>query len=222
MSRSAILGILLSSLIIIYTLKKKRFYQIAFAIIFIGLIVILYPPFNETLTLFLRIEEGMSARDKLWDMSLKIINDNPIFGLGPGAYKYEYFNYLPFMLNDWWGKLMIYYYDVAEGVNFSHNYFLVFFSDMGIFGLVTAISLPIIYFNIGFKAINRYKQSDSENYYLIISLFAAGISIIFRNFFNSIGLLFYGGITTDLPFWLIFASLIFYYKQPVNSSNSQI
>lgn len=212
MSRSAILGILLSSLIIIYVARRKRFYQLFFTIITLSLVVILYPPLNDTLTLFLRIEEGLSARDKLWEMSLNIINDNFIFGLGPGAYKYEFFNYFPFMLDDWWGRLMIYFYNVSEGVNFSHNYFLVFFSDMGIFGLMTAVSLIVIFFNIAIKTMKKYKQADPQIYYLIIALFAAGTSIIFRNFFNSIGLLFYGGITTDLPFWLIFGSIIYFYQ----------
>jgi hypothetical protein len=116
------------------------------------------------------------------------------------------------MFDDWWGRLMIYFYNVSEGVNFSHNYFLVFFSDMGILGLMTAVSLIIIFFNISIKTIKKYKQADPQIYYLIIALFAAGTSIIFRNFFNSIGLLFYGGITTDLPFWLIFGSIIYFYQ----------
>lgn len=220
MSRSAILGILLSTGIIMYILRKKRFYQLLLALIFVGLFVIFYQPLNETLTLFLRIEEGMSARDKLWEMSLNIINDNLIFGLGLGAYKYEFFNYLPFMIDDWWGRLMIYFYDVSDGVNFSHNYFLVFFSDMGILGLITAISLIVIYFRIGVQTIKKFKYAKPQVYYLIIALFASGTSVIFRNFFNSIGLLFYGGITTDLPFWLVFGSLIYLYQTDQVESRS--
>ncbi|MGB5530360.1 MAG: hypothetical protein WBQ32_10355, partial [Ignavibacteriaceae bacterium] len=61
-----------------------------------------------------------------------------------------------------------------------------------------------------------YKNEIQEKYYLIVALFAIGISIIFRNFFNSIGILYLGGITTDLPFWLIFGSLVYFYRVPIN------
>ncbi len=72
----------------------------------LALIFVFYQPLNELLTTFLRIESGMSARDYLWQMSMDMIKDNPVFGIGPGAYQYEMLNYFPYMLNDWWGKLL--------------------------------------------------------------------------------------------------------------------
>ena len=215
MSRSAIIGIILSSAIIFYLLRKKRFYQLMFSIAFIVSIFVFYPPLNEFLTTFLRIESGMSARDYVWKMSLDMIKDHTVFGIGPGAYQYEMLNYFPYMLSDWWGKLFIYFNEVTGGANLSHNFFLTFFTDMGILGIVTAVALPLIFWRIGIKTLNKYKNKDLNNYYLIIALFAAGSSIIVRNLFNSIGLLYVGGIQTDLPFWLIFGSLIYFYKMPI-------
>lgn len=214
MSRSAIMGIIVSSAIIFYLLRRKRFYQLLFTITFIVLIFLFYPPLNEFLTTFLRIESGMSARDYVWKMSMDMIKDHTIFGIGPGAYKYEMINYFPYMLDDWWGRLFIYFNEVTGGANLSHNFFLTFFTDMGALGILTALALPLIYFRIGIKTIRKYKNETPSNYYLIIALFAAGSSIIFRNIFNSIGLLYVGGIHTDLPFWLIFGSLIYFYKTP--------
>jgi O-antigen ligase len=159
----------------------------------------------------------MSARDYVWKMSMDMIKDHTVFGIGPGAYQYEMINYFPYMLDDWWGKLFIYYNEVTGGANLSHNVFLTFFTDMGILGITTAIALPVIYFRIGIRTIKKYKNETPGNYYLIIALFAAGCSIIFRNIFNSIGLLYVGGIHTDLPFWLIFGSLIYFYNLPVPS-----
>ncbi len=215
MSRSAIIGIILSSAIIFYLLRKKRFYQLMFSIAFIVSIFVFYPPLNEFLTTFLRIESGMSARDYVWKMSLDMIKDHTVFGIGPGAYQYEMLNYFPYMLSDWWGKLFIYFNEVTGGANLSHNFFLTFFTDMGILGIVTAVALPLIFWRIGIKTLNKYKNKDLNNYYLIIALFATGSSIIIRNLFNSIGLLYVGGIQTDLPFWLIFGSLIYFYKMPI-------
>lgn len=220
MSRSAIIGIIVSTAITFYLLNRKRFYQLLFSISFIVSLFLFYQPLNELLTTFLRIESGMSARDYIWKMSMDMINDNTIFGIGPGAYQYEMFNYFPYMLDDWWGRLFIYFYEVTGGANLSHNFFLTLFTDMGILGIITAIALPIIYFRIGIKTIIKYKNESVDKYYLIIALFAAGSSIILRNFFNGIGLLYVGGIQTDLPFWLIFGSLIYFYRLPLVLYNS--
>jgi hypothetical protein len=218
MSRSSILGIVISVLIILFISKRKRFYQFILAVSLVSVIVLLYPPFNELISLLFRFEEGMSARDYLWSMSLNMIKDYPIFGIGPGAYNYELFNYYPFMLDDFYGKLFIYFADVADGVNLAHNIFLVFFVDMGILGFITSLVLPLIYFRIGIKTIKKFREQN--NYYIIIGLFAAGTSVIFRNIFNSIGLLYVGGIHTDLPFWLIFGSLIYFYRFQLPKSDS--
>jgi O-antigen ligase len=110
------------------------------------------------MNLFLRIEEGMSARDYLWTMSMNIIRDYPVFGIGPGAYKYVMFNYYPFMLHDFWGQVFVYIAEVSEGVNLAHNLYLVFFVDMGILGLATVLMLPLIYFRIGINAIKKLQK----------------------------------------------------------------
>jgi O-antigen ligase len=212
MSRSAIIGIIFSTAIIFYLLRRKRFYQLLFSVTFFVAIFLFYQPLNDFLTLFLRIESGMSARDYLWKMAMDMINDNTLFGIGPGAYQYEMLNYFPYMLDNWWGKIFIYYNEVTGGANLSHNFFLTFFTEMGILGILTAVALPMVYFRIGIKTITKFKNRDRYNYYLIIGLFAAGSSIILRNFFNGIGLLYVGGIHTDLPFWLIFGSLIYFYQ----------
>jgi len=157
----------------------------------------------------------MSARDYIWKMSIDMIRDNTVFGIGPGAYQYEMLNYFPYMLSNWWGKIFIYYQEVTEGANLSHNFFLTFVTDMGILGIMTAVALPLIFWRIGIKTLKKYKNEDPNNYYVIIALFAAGSSILVRNLFNSIGLLYVGGIQTDLPFWLIFGSLIYFYQMPL-------
>jgi hypothetical protein len=221
MSRSAFLAIAISTSIIFFMLKRKIFYRFLYSLGVVILLIILYEPLNEVITLLFRIEEGVSVRDQLWLMTVNIINDFPVFGLGPGVYKYELFNYYPFMLNDFTGKVFIYFADVSEGVNLAHNIFLVFFSEMGILGLITIISLPIIYFRIGIKVIQKYKNGSVENYCLIIALFAAGASVFFRNIINSIGILYIGGIHTDLPFWLVFSSLVYFYIKPINTETSK-
>lgn len=215
MSRSAILAIILSSAIIYFILYKKYFYRFLLVLILIVLLFSLIEPLSEIATFLFRVNEGASTRDFIWSMSTDIIKANTLFGIGPGNYKYEMFNYYPFMLDNWYGKLYIYFYEVTGGANLSHNIFLVFFTEMGILGFLTCLLLPVVYLRIGIKTIHKFKNEKPSTYYFIVGLFAAGCSIIFRNLFNSIGLLYVGGIYTDLPFWLIFSSLIFFYKRPI-------
>ena len=214
MPRSAIIGLVISTSIILFLIRRRLFLIFMFTLLVFGLLFLFVDPLNQSLSLFLRFGEGLTEREPIWSMSLNIIKDHPVFGLGPGVYKYEFYNYFPYMLSDWLGKLLIYYHELSQKVNFSHNFFLVFFTEMGILGLITAVMLPTIYFRIGIKTLLKYRNGSKENYYLIVALFAIGVSMIIRNFFNSIGLLYLGGITGDLPFWLIFGSLIYFYKRP--------
>jgi len=219
-SRSAIIGIIISTSVLFIILRRKLFYKFFAYLFIIALLFLLIEPLSELAFFFFRVEEGLSTRDYIWTMSLNMIRDYPIFGIGPGAYKYEMFNYFPFMLDDWYGKLYILFYEVTGGVNLSHNFFLVFFTEMGILGILTAFALPVVYFRIGIKTIKKFRNASSDKYYLIVALFAAGTSIIARNLFNSIGLLYVGGIQTDLPFWLIFGSLVYFYRVPLAVSTS--
>lgn len=214
MSRSALLAIILSSAIIFYLVRRRRFYQLIIAVTFVVLIFWLYEPLNNLLSSFLRIESGFSARDYLWEMSMDMIKDNAVFGLGPGVYKHEMLNYFPYMLDDWWGRFIIYLREVTGGDNLSHNFYLTLFTEMGVLGFLTALFLPFVFLRIGIKTLIKFRGADKNSYYLVIALFAAGSSIIFRNFFNGIGLIYVGGIQTDLPFWLIFGSLVYFYKLP--------
>jgi O-antigen ligase len=105
---------------------------------------------------------------------------------------------------------------MAPNANLSHNFYLMFFSDMGLPGLLTAISLTAIYFIIGVKTVKTFKNEHSPTFYLVVALFASGASIFTRVLSDSIGLLSYGTITSDLPFWLVFMSLLFMYNSKLN------
>lgn len=219
LSRSAILGVIASVVVMLYILKRKYFYFLLLSLLFIVLLFIFYEPLNNLASVLFRIERGATGRNYLWAMSLNMIRDHPIFGIGPGAYRYEMFSYFPVMLHSWTGGLFKDIYDMTNGSNLSHNYFLFLFSDLGILGMITAIALPVVYFRIGIKTLKKYKQQARDTYYLIVALFAIGAAMFVRGMVESIGLLYYGAITTDLPFWLVFISLIYYYNhEPVKSA----
>lgn len=209
-SRSAMLAIIASTMIIFYFYNKKLITSLLLILIFISLIFLFIPPFNEISSIIFRIESGLSQRQHYWSLAYNMIKDNLLFGIGPGSYGYEMYNYFPVMLNSWIGKVIIETNLITGGNNNSHNFFLVFFSDMGVPGLLTALTLPVVFFKIALKTIKKYKNSNKVTYYTVIGLAAAGTSMFVRGFVDGIGLLAYGFITADMPFWLMFISLIYY------------
>jgi len=211
LSRSAIMGVIASTVVMLFILRRKYFYILLLSLLFIVLLLIVYQPLGDLVSVLFRVERGATGRDYLWSLSLHLIKDHPIFGIGPGAYRYEMFSYFPVMLHSWTGGLFKDIYEMTDGSNLSHNYFLFLWSDLGILGMATALALPVIYFRVGIKTLNKYKHSAKDTYYLIVALFAVGSSMFVRGMVESIGLLYYGAITTDLPFWLVFIALIYYY-----------
>ncbi len=216
-SRTAVIGVLLSTLFLLFALKKKQFYYLLTTIAFILAILFFYEPLNEFITMLLRVEEGMSNRDYLWTLSTNIIRDNPVFGIGPGAYKYEMFNYFPVMLKSWPGEVLINLHDVTGGANVSHNFFLRSYSDLGILGLISALLIPVVFFRIGIKTIRCYKTGDKKTYLIILALFTSGATMFLRSLVDDIGILTYGWIAADLPLWLIFSCLVYYYNKCLNN-----
>ncbi|MGE5795358.1 MAG: hypothetical protein ACM34N_01170, partial [Ignavibacteria bacterium] len=68
------------------------------------------------------------------------------------------------------------------------------------------------FFEIANKTINIYKAGKSIYFYLAVGITAAGVGLFVRGMFEGIGILTYGWIKVDLPFWLIFALLIFLFQ----------
>jgi len=213
-SRSAILSLSVSLSILLYYVRKKLFIKLILIGSVLLLIILLIEPINETLSLFLRFESGLSQRNYLWELAYNIIIDNPILGIGPGSYKYLEFNYAPFLLNSWAGHMIVDLSRVVDGANVSHNMYLKFISDMGIPGLLSVLYFFGLFFHISVSTINKAIKGNRVLYLLILAISTVLGSMFIRCFFDDIGILNYGIIVTDLPFWLLFGILIFFYKKP--------
>jgi hypothetical protein len=88
---------------------------------------------------------------------------------------------------------------------------------MGIAGLFLSIILIVIFYQLIKKAYNVVNR-NSINYYLITGISAAGISLFIRGLFEWGGILSYGMITNDLPFWLLIVTLIIIIKAEQNKA----
>ncbi len=212
-SRSAIMAILVSLLFILFYLKRDLFKKLIVILVVIVLLIIFIPTLSQ-LTFIFRVQEGLSNRDYLWKMAFDIIKDNPVLGIGPGAYKFEMFNYFPVMLNTWIGNLFVDLYIATGGANNAHSIFLKFTSDMGIPGLIALFYFITLYFQIAARTIKKARYGNLELFLIILSISVTAGSMFIRGIFDSIGILTYGIITDDLPFWLWFGILIFFYQKP--------
>jgi O-antigen ligase len=221
-SRTAIFAILISSLTILFICRRKYFYASIIILLSLLLILVVYEPFGNIATLLFRLERGLTGREHMWAISMDIIKENPVFGIGVGTFKAEMFNYFPVMINSWVGRELVNLHTITgTGTNLSHNFFLGFFTDMGIFGFLTTLTLISVYFRIGIKTLSIYKERNKETYYLIIALFLGGATMFIRGLVDNVGILSYGVISSDLPWWLILASLTYFYNQPFVSSDEK-
>uniref|UniRef100_A0A7V2ZJ20 O-antigen ligase domain-containing protein n=1 Tax=Ignavibacterium album TaxID=591197 RepID=A0A7V2ZJ20_9BACT len=220
-SRSAGLSIISGVLFFAYNLNRKLFWRILI-IIFLLVLIIVLSPFSEFILTAFRLEQGFSQRDLLWELSANMFKHNWLFGVGPGLWGIEMFNYSPVLQDSFVGYL---FYDVnklTEGFNNSHNYYLVFSTDMGISGLFLSIYLPFVFFSIAIENLRFSRLSGSEVYIINLSLVTVGVSMFIRAFFEGISIITFGWIAIDLPFWSVFAILIYYnrlYKEKLQGEN---
>ena len=211
-TRSAYVSIFISLVIILAVLRKKLLKWLLASAGAVGLLFVFIKPLNNLISLLLRFDEGVAGRGIFWDVSLNIIKTHPLFGIGPGGYKFEMFNYFPVLIKSWYGAVLTEVYNVTGGSNSSHNFFLFYFSDMGILGFIAAISLFVLLFYIGIKLLKVFRNSNEFNFIITLSVISIGAGLFARAFFESIGLITYGYITTDLPFWICFIIIIHFYQ----------
>jgi O-antigen ligase len=114
--------------------------------------------------------------------------------------------------------LIFFYLDIWRyGKPSPHNLFLHYWSENGIIGFLLSISLFLLFFYYSFKTIKLSKEKNKEYYIVTLAITGIGIGLLFRAFFEVTGLLYYGFITTDLPFWLVFGILIYIYQKLISN-----
>lgn len=209
-SRSAGLSVIIGMLFYFYHFNKKIAAKILISIICL-IALILSSPFAETLSSVLRIGQGFSQRDLLWQLSLNMFKDNWLLGVGPGLWGDFMFNYSPVLQDSFVGYLFYDVHTITEGFNNSHNYYLSFASEMGIPGLLLAIYLPYVFFKVAGLNLKNSNNLSKETYLINLSLISVGVSMFIRAIFEGISIVSFGWISVDLPFWII-VSIILYYN----------
>jgi len=211
-SRSALLACAVSVFLILYILNRKLLLRITVSLVLIFAALLLIEPIAEFLFLALRLESGLTHRDHLWKISIDLIKDNFIFGIGPGAYAFKMFDYFPAMLNSFQGQNLIGLYQMVGGRNSAHNFYLIMFTDLGILGLIVSLMLPYVFFRLSKTILHHLKKNANNSYYLVVGITATMTGLLVRGLFDGINILSYGWLSVDLPFWLMFCILVYFYN----------
>lgn len=207
-SRAAILALILSTMFILYHLNRKIFKSLIIA----GLVCIPFyfiPQVQDFIGIYFRTENLSTGRNFILETIYNVILQNPVIGYGPAATKYAIYPNLPFMLGSPAEKFMQFHYNQIQ-FGHAHNFYLFLWSDLGLPGLLTSIFLPVIYFKLCARALRKLREAGNHEYYnLVIALTGAGIGLFIRGLFEWGGLISYGTIGSDLPFWIIFSIIIY-------------
>lgn len=213
-SRAAILTLLVGVSFIFFKENKKYLYRLFLAMI-IGLSLLLIEPISDALNLYLRLERISTGRDYILETVFNIISNNPIIGAGPAASKFEMYNYLPYMF----GTHQEYFLSkLINQIEFghAHNFYLFFYTDLGILGFVVSLAIPYVFFKLSSKIIKKINNLYGMIYPLVLGIQASGIALFLRGIFEWGGIFSYGTLSYDLPFWWIFIMLIFIYQKTIN------
>lgn len=191
--------------IFIYYFRKKIFVYLLIISVVILIAYSSIPIIEESTEAYLRLGT-ISERELFWNSGVEIFNDYPILGIGPNLYPLYFASYSPS--------------GVYEHIGFDkitnptpHNLFLRYAAETGSLGLIVPIFFFIMYFNISLKTLALTKKISREYFVLTITTTGIGIAMFLRSFIEVTGILAYGYLTLDLPFWIVVVIMIFIYQK---------
>ena len=198
-SRSAWLAFGICALIILLYHKTTRPFIIPTIIVFIG-IILLSESNRELAVNMLRIESTFSGREYLWKAAIEMIKEYPVVGVGPGAIGNYMIYYSGVDMHSWMGEQIFF------ARNNAHNFYLTMGAELGVFGIMVAVSTVGIFFVHFFRTKSFVVTTGEKSLLITCGAIAAGL--FGRSFFEGNGILTNGWLSFDIYFWLIFSIII--------------
>lgn len=164
--------------------------------------------FANNIESMLNISTEASNLERLnrWSCAIRMWQDKPVFGWGPGTYM---FKYAPYQLSR---DLTIISTNFGTVGN-AHSEYLGPLSEQGIIGLIVVIILLFYVTSLGYRLV--YSLEDRDDRILCTGLFLGIMTYFVHGFINNF-------LDTDklsLPFWAFLAALvcfdIYYRKKPL-------
>jgi O-antigen ligase len=210
-------GILISLLSIFFSKKsisKKIMGYIYFSVL-LALTVLLNVAIIQKITIKMDGHDNLSARDKLWSISIEGSKINPILGLGNGNWKLMPEDKIKQITESENKKYNLDDFKFAIKHGHPHNLYLAYLAERGIFGLLILINFILYWL---FKLIKTYPMKKrSEGYSLFwMSSLSSWISVFGIGFVNTT----FHHETALLAF--VFLSLQLGYLKLINAQRIQI
>lgn len=207
-SRGGILAAIISGSFVLFILNKKLFAKLTLSLIIIFIILfIMLPEVSNIINLYLRWDT-LGDREKYWQIGISMIKDHSIFGVGADVFDKYFTSYASYS--------HLQSFKITSNVfgkPHPHNFFLFFTAENGVLGFITAISLFIMFLSLALKTLKKSKYISRDYYVLSTLITAVGIGIFFRSFIEISGVLTYGYINKDLPFWILMVILVHIYTK---------
>jgi O-antigen ligase len=206
-ARAAIFSLIISTSFIFFVLNRKVFYRLLIVLLVI-MPVLFIEPINNLIELYFRLDRIFTGRELIVEATYQIIVNNPIFGTGPAAAKIVMSKNIPFMMGGTEWFFLTHHID-SIGMGHAHNFYLFFLSELGILGFIASVTIPIVFFKLGYNTLKKIQDPDNKFYSLVVGINAAGLAVFTRGMFEWSGIVSYGMIANDLPFWWLFICLIY-------------
>jgi len=164
-SRGAWLLGMPAAFLFIGLMRSRRALLVSLAVIAAALLVLL-PLLNvERITSLLDVQHGTTfLRLKLWQATISMIRDHPIFGVGLDNFLYQYPKY---MLPEAWEE---------PDLSHPHNIIMDYWTRLGIFGVVAILWLEVEFFKRG---LHLYRHlEDRELKTLALGLMASMVDFL--------------------------------------------
>lgn len=206
-SRSSIFGTAIASGITIFLINKKLFFKAVGIFSILIILSVTSSDIQNILTMYLRLER-IGNREYFWNAGIDVIKDYPYFGIGPELFDKYFFSYMPSLVNQLYESS-----SWEVGRPHPHNFFLLWTAENGIFGFICSILIFVLFFYFTIKTFSFVKKSEKKSIPFVAASIGIGAGLFFRAFFEVTGVMTYGFITRDLPFWIVFMSIIFIYQK---------
>jgi len=188
-SRSALLGIFLSTIFILITHYRWR-KILLHAFTLFGIVT----PLLSKIEVLLRIRSGLAGRDVIWGVAWRVIEDNPILGVGPANFKELLFFKVPFC-----SRSLAMIVDQPS----AHNVFLQIGTEIGLAGTIIAIAL-LVYFC--YRSSVLWQRLKKTSYLpVLVAITALMIGGLVRSFFAIDFTILHGAITMNIKILLLLA-----------------
>lgn len=183
-SRGAWLSFIASALYMSLWIAPLRIF-----LLILGLVIIIALPFYPSLIkerlgkFFIFLDHSGIDRKAIWEVGWRMLRSNLWFGVGLGTFM---FNFMKFTKSDY-----------PYGVPYAHNCYLQMATEIGIIGLLSFLSILVVFFYYGIKVmINKPK---TFSWYIVLASLAAILGFSVQ---MAVETIFYS-LDLGMLFWLI-------------------